>query len=91
MPLVLERLQDIRHEAEKEATQFDLERVEMQMMTHKLQAEINKYMAENSRLREVNSRNKNRRPSQGRKHEDVQSQGRKLEEEVQSLRHHSPK
>lgn len=36
MPFVLERLQDIKHEAEKEAAQFDLERVEMQMMTHKL-------------------------------------------------------
>ena len=38
------------------------------MMIHKLQAEINKYMAENSRLRDKYSqKSKSRKKSQGKK------------------------
>ena len=39
----------------------------MQMMIHKLQAEINKYMAQNSRLRDKYSKSKSKKKSQGKK------------------------
>ncbi len=54
---------EIRREAEKESAQVDVERAETQMIIHKLQAEINKYMAENSRLREKYSKSKSKRKS----------------------------
>ena len=44
------------------------------MMIHKLQAQINKYMAENSRLRDKYShKSKSRKKSQSKKLEDVHS------------------
>ena len=43
------------------------------MMIHKLQAEINKYMAENNRLRDKYSKSKSKRRSQSKKLEEVQS------------------
>ena len=45
----------------------------MQMMIQKLQAEINKYMAENSRLRDKYSHKTRSRKSPSKKQEDVQS------------------
>ena len=46
----------------------------MQMMIHKLQAEINKYMVENNRIRDKYSqKSKSKKKSQGKKMEDVHS------------------
>jgi hypothetical protein len=43
------------------------------MMIHKLQAEINKYMAENNRLREKYSKSRSKRHSQSKRLDEVQS------------------
>ena len=44
------------------------------MMIHKLQAEINKYMVENNRIRDKYSqKSKSKKKSQGKKMEDVHS------------------
>lgn len=45
----------------------------MQMVIQKLQAEINKYMVENRRLRDKYSKSKSKRRSQSRRLEEVQS------------------
>ena len=70
---IYERLMEIRREAEKESAQVDVERAEMQMIIHKLQAEINKYMAENSRLREKYSKSRSKRKSQSKRVDEVRS------------------